>query len=286
MISRTTSEKRTLFREMHKSGCFVVPNPWDVGGAKALERIGFKAIATTSAGYAWSQGLTDGQLELSDVLRHMRHMAESTNLPVNADFESGFAETLDKLAENIRMAVQTGVAAISIEDSTGEAATPVLDLNEAVQRMMVARATIDETGGQTMLIGRAENFFVGKPDLEDTIARLRAYSEAGADCLYAPGIKTRAEIRAVVAAVAPKPVNVLVGWNSDLSVQELADLGVRRISLGGALSRVAWGGLLEAARLIAENGRFDGFANIPSGAQLNELFTVNPSHEQVVTPQS
>lgn len=272
MTSRTTSEKRALFRDLHRSGCFVVPNPWDVGGAKALERMGFQAIATTSAGYAWSQGRADGQLTLNDVLAHMRHMAEGSDLPVNADFESGFAETLENLAENIRRAVQTGVAAISIEDATGDAGAPLMELNEAVQRMKTARATIDEMGGDTMLIGRAENFFVGRPDLDDTIARLKAYSEAGADCLYAPGVKTRDEISAVVAAVAPKPVNVLIGWPSDLTVPELAQLGVRRISVGGALSRAAWGGFLDAARLIAEQGRFDCFADMPSGAQLNGLF--------------
>lgn len=272
MTTRTTPEKRTLFRELHRTGCFVLPNPWDIGGARALEGLGFKAIATTSAGYAWSQGRADGKLDRAEVLAHMRQIAGSTDLPVNADFESGFAATLEELQESVRMAVDTGVAGFSIEDSTGDPSAPLLDLDTAVQRMRAARAAIDETGGDTLLVGRAENFFVGRPDLEDAITRLKAYALAGADCLYAPGIKTREQISAVVAAVAPKPVNVLIGWPSDLTVQDLASLGVRRISVGGALARAAWGGFLGAAGAIAREGRFDGFANTPAGGELNGLF--------------
>ncbi len=184
MTTRTTSEKRTIFRELHRAGCFVLPNPWDIGGARALEGLGFKAIATTSAGYAWSQGRPDGKLDRAEVLAHMHQMANSTDLPVNADFESGFAATLEELRESVRMAVDTGVAGLSIEDSTGDPNAPLLDIDVAVQRMRAARAAIDETGGETLLVGRAENFFVGRPHLDDAIARLKAYSQAGADCLY------------------------------------------------------------------------------------------------------
>lgn len=272
MTTRTTSEKRTIFRELHRAGCFVLPNPWDIGGARALEGLGFKAIATTSAGYAWSQGRPDGKLDRAEVLAHMHQMANSTDLPVNADFESGFAATLEELRESVRMAVDTGVAGLSIEDSTGDPNAPLLDIDVAVQRMRAARAAIDETGGETLLVGRAENFFVGRPHLDDAIARLKAYSQAGADCLYAPGIKTREEISAVLAAVAPKPLNVLIGWPSDLTVQDLTSLGVRRISIGGALARAAWGGFLGAAETIARDGRFDGFADMPTGARINGMF--------------
>ena len=265
------SQKRAAFRALHQSGCFVLPNPWDAGSASALASLGFKALATTSSGYAWSRARADGQLSRDETLAHMRYMVEASDLPINADFESGFADTPEGVAESVRMAVETGVAGISIEDSTGDAQAPLRSLAESVERMRAARAAIDATGGEALLIGRAENFFVGRPDLDDAILRLKAYADAGADCLYAPGIKTREQISAVVAAVAPKPVNVLIGWESDLTMQELADLGVRRVSVGGALARAAWGGFLTAARLIAEQGRFDGFAGAPSGAELNAL---------------
>lgn len=265
------SQKRAAFRALHQSGCFVLPNPWDAGSASALASLGFKALATTSSGYAWSRARADGQLSRDETLAHMRYMAEASDLPINADFESGFADTPEGVAESVRMAVETGVAGISIEDSTGDAQAPLRSLADSVERMRAARAAIDATGGEALLIGRAENFFVGRPDLDDAILRLKAYADAGADCLYAPGIKTREQISAVVAAVAPKPVNVLIGWESDLTMQELADLGVRRVSVGGALARAAWGGFLNAARLIAEQGRFDGFAGAPSGAELNAL---------------
>lgn len=265
------SQKRAAFRALHQSGCFVLPNPWDAGSASALASLGFKALATTSSGYAWSCARADGQLSRDETLAHMRYMVEASDLPINADFESGFADTPEGVAESVRMAVETGVAGISIEDSTGDAQAPLRSLAESVERMRAARAAIDATGGEALLIGRAENFFVGRPDLGDAILRLKAYADAGADCLYAPGIKTREQISAVVAAVAPKPVNVLIGWESDLTLQDLADLGVRRVSVGGALARAAWGGFLNAARLIAEQGRFDGFAGAPSGAELNAL---------------
>ena len=271
MSRPSIAQKRAAFRALHQSGCFVLPNPWDAGSASALASLGFKALATTSSGYAWSCARADGQLSRDETLAHMRYMVEASDLPINADFESGFADTPEGVAESVRMAVETGVAGISIEDSTGDAQAPLRSLAESVERMRAARAAIDATGGEALLIGRAENFFVGRPDLDDAILRLKAYADAGADCLYAPGIKTREQISAVVAAVAPKPVNVLIGWESDLTMQELADLGVRRVSVGGALARAAWGGFLTAARLIAEQGRFDGFAGAPSGAELNAL---------------
>lgn len=272
MVHPSVSQKRAAFRALHQSGCFVLPNPWDAGSASVLAGLGFKALATTSSGYAWSCARADGKMSRDGVLTHMRYMAQATHLPVNADFESGYADTPEGVAESVRMAVGTGVAGISIEDSTGDPREPLRELAEATERMCAAREAIDATGGETLLIGRAENFFVDRPDLDDTLARLRAYADAGADCLYAPGLRTREQIRAVIEAVSPKPVNVLIGWNSDLTVQDLADLGVRRISVGGALARAAWAGFLQAARSIAEHGQFGGFANVASGAELDALF--------------
>jgi 2-methylisocitrate lyase-like PEP mutase family enzyme len=264
--------KRAAFRALHDQGCFVLPNPWDVGSARLLQRLGFQALATTSAGYAWSVGRPDGSVSRAMVLEHLRAMAGATDLPVNADFESGFADDPAGVAESVRMAVDTGVAGLSIEDSTGDPERPLRDLDAAVARLRAARAAIDETGADTLLVGRAENFIAGRPDLDDTLVRLRAYAAAGADCLYAPGIRTRAQIEAVVAAVAPKPVNLLIGWPSDLTLQDVAALGVRRVSVGGALARAAWGGFLRAAQGIAEHGRFDGFADAAPGAELNRAF--------------
>ncbi|MEC7814894.1 MAG: isocitrate lyase/phosphoenolpyruvate mutase family protein [Pseudomonadota bacterium] len=268
-MALSATEKRRTFRELHQSDCFVVPNPWDIGSAKLLESLGFKALATTSSGYAWSQGRADGQLTRTETLEHLSALVNATNLPVNADFESGFAETPEGVADSVSLAIDTGIAGLSIEDSTGYLEQPLRSIDDAVARMRAARNAIDESGQEVLLVGRAENFFVGRPDFEDTIARLTAYAEAGADCLFAPGIKTREQIRAVVAAVAPKPVNVLIGWDSGITVQELTDMGVRRVSVGGALARAAWGGFLEAARLLAHEGRFDGFAGAPTGAELN-----------------
>ncbi len=205
-------------------------------------------------------------------LAHLAEMVAATDLPVNADFEGGFAADAAGVAESVRLAVETGVAGLSIEDSTGDAARPLHELSVAVERMRAARRAIDKAGGDTLLVGRAECFLVGRPDLAETIARLKAYSDAGADCLYAPGIRTREQIAAVVAAVAPKPVNLLIGWASDLTVSAVAALGVRRVSVGGALARSAWGGFMRAAKRIAEEGRFDGFADAASGADLNALF--------------
>ena len=237
-----------------------------------LASLGFKALATTSSGFAWSQGRADGAVPREAVLAHLRVIVGATDLPVNADFESGYASTREGVRESVRMAIDTGVAGLSIEDSTGDANDPLRPIDVSVARLRAARAAIDENASGVMLVGRAENFIVNRPDLADTIARLKAYAAAGADCLYAPGIRTREQISAVVAAVAPKPVNLLIGSPSDLTVKDVAALGVRRISVGGALARSAWGGFVRTARLIAEQGRFDGFADAASGKDLNGLF--------------
>jgi 2-methylisocitrate lyase-like PEP mutase family enzyme len=270
--SASIADKRRTFHQLHASGCFVIPNPWDRGSARYLRSLGFKALATTSSGFAWSRARADNHVDRETVLAHLREMVEATDLPINADFESGFARDAAGVAESVRLAVETGVAGLSIEDSTGDDQSPLYPLDVAVERMRAARRAIDSAGGDTLLVGRSEGFFVGRPDVDETIERLKAYAAAGADCLYAPGIRTREHIRAVVDALAPKPVNVLIGWASDLTVDDLSALGVRRISVGGALARSAWGGFIRAAKTIAEQGRFDGFANAASGAELNKLF--------------
>ena len=270
-MSRTIAEKRAAFRALHASGCFVLPNPWDVGSTRYLASLGFQAVATTSSGFAWSNGRPDNHVSRDAVLAHLRTIVEATDLPVNADFENGFGANPGEVAESVELAVATGVAGLSIEDSTGNAGVPLFPIEVAQARLEAARRAIDESGGDTLLIGRAENFVVGMPDLDDALARLKAYAAAGADCLYAPGIRTAEEIRAVVQAVAPKPVNVLIGANSDFTRDDLAALGVRRVSVGGALARAAWGGFMRAAQSLAQ-GRFDGFGDAASGAELNGLF--------------
>ena len=250
----------------------MLPNPWDVGSAKYLQTLGFKALASTSSGFAWSHGHHDGGMSRDRVLDHLTELVEATDLPINADFEHGYAPDAAGVAESVRLAVETGVAGLSIEDSTGNAAHPLFDEDTAVERIRAARRAIDKAGSDTMLVGRAECFLTGQPDIKLAIARLRAYSNAGADCLYAPGIRTREDIAAVVAAVAPKPVNLLVGFNADLTLKDIAALGVRRVSVGGALARAAWGGFMRAAKLIVEQGRFDGFADAASGSVLNATF--------------
>ena len=272
LTAQDVSARRRAFRQLHQSGCFVIPNPWDVGSARYLQRLGFKALATTSSGAAWRHGKADGQLSLDETLVHLRELVTATMLPVNADFEQGYAPDAAAVARNVRLAVATGVAGLSIEDSTGDASTPLRDIADAVERMKAARAAIDATGGETLLVGRAENFVVGRPDLNDAIRRLQAYAEAGADCLYAPGIKTREQIATVVAAVAPKPVNLLIGFSTDLTLSDMEALGVRRVSVGGAMARTAWGGFMRAAQTIATDGRFDGFAVAANGGELNALF--------------
>ncbi len=268
----TIAARRRAFRELHASGCFVIPNPWDAGSARYLESLGFKALATTSSGFAWTRAQADGAMSRDAVIAHLREIVAATDLPVNADFESGYGADPQAVAESVRMAVTTGVAGLSIEDSTGDPGQPIHDLAMAVARLRAARGAIDASGGDTLLVGRAENFLHGRADLADTIARLRAYSDAGADCLYAPGIRTRDDIAAVVAAVAPKPVNLLVGSTSELTLKDITALGVRRVSVGGGLARAAWGGFMRAAKAIAEQGVFDGFAQAASGAELNALF--------------
>jgi 2-methylisocitrate lyase-like PEP mutase family enzyme len=272
LLPQDLSARRRAFRRLHESGCFVIPNPWDAGTARYLQRLGFKALATTSSGAAWRHAKADGQMSLDETLVHLREMVAATELPVNADFESGFAPDAAGVARNVRLALETGVAGLSIEDSTGDASEPLRDIAFAVERMRAARAAIDESGGEALLIGRAENFIVGRPDLPDAIRRLQAYAEAGADCLYAPGIKTREQISAVVAAVAPKPVNLLIGFPTELTLRDIEALGVRRVSVGGALARTAWGGFMRAAQTIAAEGKFDGFASAAAGGELNALF--------------
>jgi 2-methylisocitrate lyase-like PEP mutase family enzyme len=267
------SDKRRTFFELHRSGCFVIPNPWDVGSARFLQSLGFKALATTSSGFAWSQGRPDGGISREMALSHLRQIVTATDIPINADYQNGFGQEPRDVGESVRLAVDTGIAGLSIEDSTGDSAKPLYDLDTAVARLRAARDAIDRSGGDVLLVGRAECFLVGRPDLSETLARLRAYAQAGADCLYAPGIRSRDQITAVVAGVSPKPVNLLVGYPSEMTVGQIAELGVRRISVGGALARAAWGGFIRSARLIAEQGRFEAFGDAtPSHDQLDALF--------------
>jgi 2-methylisocitrate lyase-like PEP mutase family enzyme len=268
----TPADKRIAFRKLHETGCFVLPNPWDVGSARALQHLGFKAIASTSAGFAWSIGKADNRVTVEDVLAHLTALCEAVDLPVNADFEGGFAHKPEKVAANVARAVKTGVAGLSIEDSTGDAAKPLYEPAFAIERIKAARAAIDADNSGVLLTGRCEGFLVGQPDLAMVIDRLQAYSAAGADCLYAPGIKSKEQIAAVVKAVHPKPVNLLQGWPG-VSVAEATDLGVRRISVGGSLARSAWGGFMRAAREIAEQGTFNEFGKAAPGGELNKMFS-------------
>lgn len=271
------TDRCRVFRELHQSGCFVIPNPWDVGTARLLAELGFKALATTSSGFAWTLGRPDNHVSLGETLAHLRSIAHGVDVPVNADFEGGFAVEPDKVAANVSAATATGVAGLSIEDSTGDASNPLYGLDLAVERIRTARRAIDDSGTGVLLTGRSEGFIVGRPDLAETIRRLTAYAEAGAECLYAPGIRSRADIIAVVQAVAPKPVNVLVG--SDFAtVSELAEMGVRRISVGGALARAAWTGFLQAAREIAGQGTFTGLARATPFGEIDGNFA-RVSHE-------
>jgi 2-methylisocitrate lyase-like PEP mutase family enzyme len=270
----TTAEKRFAFHRLHESGCFVLPNPWDVGSARYLQHLGFKAVATTSSGAAFSMGLPDADWAVprDTMLAHVTTIVKASDLPVNADFESGYAHDPPHVAANVSLCVETGVAGLSIEDATGDPAKPLYEPDLAVERIRAARAAIDAAGAEVVLTARTECFLVGRPDLAEATLRLEAFAEAGADCLYAPGIATREQIEAVVAAVAPRPVNVLVGGASQFSVRDLAGLGVRRISVGSALARAAWGGFLRAARGIAETGRFDALADAAPFAELNTFF--------------
>jgi len=268
----TVAEKRAAFRKLHAGGCFVIPNPWDIGTTRYLQHIGFKALATTSAGFAFSRGLPDAAVSRDDMLAHIAEIVAATYLPVNADFEGGYAQAPEGVAESVRLCVETGVAGLSIEDSTGEKNEPLYDLDLAVARMKAARAAIDKAGGDVLLTGRAECFLVGRPDLDETVWRLKAYSAAGADCLYAPGIRTPEQIAAVVKAAAPKPVNVLMPGALGITVADLEALGVRRISVGGTLARVAWGAFIRATKEIASDGRFDAFKEAAAHAEINGFF--------------
>ena len=255
-------DRVAAFRHLHSSGCFVMPNPWDVGTASALEQLGFQALATTSAGFAWTLGRADNQVVLDEALEHLRLVADAVAVPVNADFQGGFAGDPEQVNENVKLAVATGIAGLSIEDSTGDEADPLYELDLAVERIRAARGAIDESGTGVILTGRSEGFVVGRPDIDETIRRLRAYAEAGADCLYAPRIGTVEQVAAIIAAVSPKPVNLLINA-SFMTVQQAASLGVRRISVGGTLARTAWGGFLEAANEIAGSGTFSRFKQLP-----------------------
>ncbi len=259
------------FHELHQRGCFVIPNPWDIGSARLLAQLGFPALATTSSGFAWSLGRSDNRVSLYEALAHFRSVAHSVDIPISGDFEAGFGFEPPEVRANVALATATGIAGLSIEDSTGDVSNPLIGLGLSVERIRAAREAIDNSGMRTLLTARSEGFIVGRPDLAETIRRLIAYAEAGADCLYAPGLRSRREIEDVVKAVAPKPVNVLVG-SSFTSVAELADAGVRRISVGGALARAAWSGFLDAAKEIAQRGTFTSLDRAASFAEVNGLF--------------
>ncbi len=265
-------DKRRAFRALHESGCFVIPNPWNVGSARYLQALGFKALATTSAGYAHAIGYSDGEVDRDTMLAHFAELAAATDVPLNADFEGGYAHKPQDVAENVRLCVETGVAGLSIEDSTGDSANPLYDFDLALARAKAARAAIDKAGGDVVFTARTEGFIRGRPDLDETIRRLKGFADAGADCLYSPGIKTREQIEATVKAVAPKPINFLNSGAFGFTVQDLAAMGVRRISVGGTLARVAIHAFIKSARDIAEDGKFDSFAGVMSNAELNNFF--------------
>jgi 2-methylisocitrate lyase-like PEP mutase family enzyme len=274
-LSFDANARRAAFKHLHASGCFVIPNPWDAGSARYLRQLGFMALATTSSGHAFSLGLPDEDeaVPLEPALRHIAEIVAATDLPVNADFKSGYAKSPEAVAENVGRCVQTGVAGLSIEDSTADPARPLFELTEAVERVQAARAAIDATGASVLLTARAECYLVGHAQpLKESIRRLQAYAEAGADVLYAPGPTSSDDIAAIVTSVAPKPVNVLAHTHTGPSVSALAQLGARRISVGSALARAAWSGFDRAARAIAEQGSFAGFEGLIPSGELNSLF--------------
>ena len=266
------ADKRRTYRELHKAGCFVLPNPWDIGTARYFQHLGFKALASTSAGYAFTQGMPDAAVTRDQMLAHLRDLSAATDVPVNADYEGGYADDPDSVAANVRLCIETGVAGLSIEDSTSDDANPLYDFDLALARVKAARKAIDKAGGDVIFTARTEGFIRNRPDIDETIRRLKAYADAGADCLYAPGIRSREHIEAVVMAVAPKPVNVLMSTNRGFTVPDLAAMGVRRISVGGTMARVAWTAVLKSARDIMENGRFDSFAGVMPNDELNAFF--------------
>jgi len=278
-----TTEKRRAFRALHESGCFAIPNPWDIGSALYLQSLGFKALASTSSGFAWSRGRADNTPARAEILAHLAELAAAIDVPLNADYENGFGADAAGVAESVRLAVESGIAGLSIEDSigprlrrtagaVGTSPGPLFGLEAAVERIRAARRAIDATGEDVLLIGRTEGFLEGQPNIDEAVARLLAYAHAGADCLYAPGIQSPEHIRRVVEAVHPKPVNVLVMAPATQSLRQLGELGVRRVSVGGALARAAWGGFMHAALEIAEHGRFEALASAASGRSLDALF--------------
>jgi 2-methylisocitrate lyase-like PEP mutase family enzyme len=272
MPNPSTADKRAAFHRLHEAGCFVIPNPWNVGSARYLQGLGFKALATTSSGFAHAQGFADGEQSCDEVLAHFTEIAAATDLPVNADFEGGYADDPDRMAANVVRCIATGVAGLSIEDSTGDPDQPLYDFDLALTRVKAARAAIDRAGGDVVFTARTEGFIRGRPDLDETIRRLKAFADAGADCLYSPGIKTREQIEATVKAVAPKPVNFLNSGAFGFTVKDLAEMDVRRISVGGTLARVAMNAFIRSAREISEQGKFDDFAGVVSNAELNAFF--------------
>ena len=268
----TPADKRRTFRALHQSGCFVIPNPWNIGSARYLQGLGFKALATTSSGFAHAQGYADGEQSCDEVLAHFSEIAAATDVPVNADFEGGYADDPDGVAANVTRCIATGVAGLSIEDATGNPARPLYDFDVALARVKAARAAIDRAGGDVVFTARTEGFIRGRPDLDETIRRLKAFADAGADCLYSPGIKTREQIEATVQAVAPKPVNFLNSGAFGFTVKDLAGMGVRRISVGGTLARVAMNAFIKSATEIANEGKFDSFAGVIANPELNKFF--------------
>ena len=268
---KSIEEKRAEFRKLHQSGCFAIPNPWDIGSAKYLQHLGFKAIATTSAGFAFSRGLADGAVKRDDMIAHIRELVEATEIPVNADFENGYADDPNWVAENARRCADTGVAGLSIEDAADRKESPLYGVDLAVERIHAVREALH--GTNVLLVGRAEGFLVGREKIDNVIKRLIAYSEAGADCLYAPGFKDRDSNKAIIEAVAPKPVNLLIGGPGGLTMRDAAELGARRVSVGGAFARAGWGGFIRSAKELMEKGTFDELAHAASYAELQKLFS-------------
>jgi 2-methylisocitrate lyase-like PEP mutase family enzyme len=269
----SVEDKRREFHGLHERGCFAIPNPWNIGSARYLQHLGFKAIATTSAGFAFSRGVPDGAVKRDDMLAHIKELVAVTDIPVNADFENGYADDPDDVAESVRLCIATGVAGLSIEDAIDRKEKLIYEFDLAVERIRAAREAIGNSG--VVLVGRAEGFLVGRENIDQVMKRLVAYSEAGADCLYAPGFKQRDDIRAIVSAVAPKPSNILIGGAIGLSMEDAAVLGARRVSVGGAFARAAWGGFIRSAKELIEKGTFDELANASSYEELQKLFEQN-----------
>jgi 2-methylisocitrate lyase-like PEP mutase family enzyme len=279
MFNPNFAPRRQTFRQLHQSGCFVIPNPWDAGSARYLQHLGFPALATTSAGFAFSLGYPDGtaNVPLESMLENFREIVAAVELPVNADFQAGYADEPEGVAANVRRCIETGVAGLSIEDNSGDPSKPLYDFSLAVDRIKAARAAIDASGSGVLLTARAECFLVGHPDpFKESMRRLQAYAEAGAEVLYAPGIHQREQIKAMAAELSPRPINILISNNTGLTVSDLAELGVRRISVGSSLSRAAWSGFMRAAQLIAKEGSFSGFDGLVPFAEINGFFAKLP----------